>query len=262
MGKHPSKKDKYPWMAHLELHGNFRCGAALINSRWILSAAHCVVSCYGGGDNLHVPVSYVILGDFTLHAYERGEIKMAISDIIKHPEYDCRITKFEHDIALLKLDKDFDFKTRSHRHIRPICLPEDDSQTYEGWDATTTGWGMYGLKEEEKLSSVLQEITGKVQPNSFSACTRLHINRLCVIWPGGQKTCPGDSGGPLISKPAGHDGATAGQNYELIGVDSYGYGKCENTGFSGVTGFARVTEHLNWIQKTISTTEFTSCQRK
>ena len=83
LGNHPSKKDRYPWMAHLNVYGSFRCGGSLINSRWILSAAHCVVSCAEGRDNVYEQPSSVnvILGDFDITAYERGELKMSISEL-------------------------------------------------------------------------------------------------------------------------------------------------------------------------------------
>ena len=50
-------------------------------------------------------------------------------------------------------------------------------------------------------------------------------------------------GGPLVTKGWG-DGVTPGQNFELIGVVSWGY-RCAQIEYPGV--FARVTEALHWI---------------
>merc|ERR1712154_469837 len=70
---------------------------------------------------------------------------------------------------------------------------------------------------------------------------------LCASVPsGGKDSCQGDSGGPLVTSGMG-DGVTAGQNYELIGVVSWGYGCAEATA-PGV--YARVTAQKPWIMDT------------
>ena len=53
----------------------------------------------------------------------------------------------------------------------------------------------------------------------------------------------GDSGGPLIYSIG--DGVTAGQNYELTGVVSWGSG-CAQAGKPGV--YAKVSYVLDWIK--------------
>lgn len=37
--------NEYPWMVRLSYLGRFYCGGALINDRYILTAAHCVRGC-------------------------------------------------------------------------------------------------------------------------------------------------------------------------------------------------------------------------
>jgi len=266
LGGRPSQKNRYPWMARFGYkEKNHICGGSLISSRWILTAAHCVESCDDDGNNCVDRQSSdikVFLGDHNKDILEGQEKKMDISKIFVHPDYERRV--LVHDVALLKLIKEVDFTNDAHRHIRPICLPSDHTQSYEGWEATVAGWGLRGgglEGGEENSPSILQEINATVLANSDPKCRRDN-SKLCVTHPDGQKMCKGDSGGPLISKPADHDGATPGQNYELIGVNSF-----VNTHFCGEDGdyfggYARVTEHLTWIEETMGTAEHTTCPRE
>ena len=64
------------------------------------------------------------------------------------------------------------------------------------------------------------------------------------------------SGGPLFTSLSG-DGVTPGQNYEVIGVVSVGYG-CGDPSFPGI--FARVTDMMPWILK-ITSEGWETCSR-
>ena len=63
-------------------------------------------------------------------------------------------------------------------------------------------------------------------------------------------------GGPLVTAGTG-DGVTAGGNYELIGVVSWGRG-CAEADHPGV--YARVTSQLDWIKQTTAS-HWSSCPR-
>ena len=63
-------------------------------------------------------------------------------------------------------------------------------------------------------------------------------------------------GGPLVTSGFGN-GMVPGQNYELIGVVSWGKG-CASVNSPGV--YARVTEQLDWIKATTAT-GWSTCPR-
>ena len=44
MGGLVTEVNEYPWQALIELKGKKWCGASLVNSRWVLTAAHCTVN--------------------------------------------------------------------------------------------------------------------------------------------------------------------------------------------------------------------------
>ena len=44
VGGTETEVNEYPWQARLERNGVFFCGGSLLNSNWVLSAAHCTIS--------------------------------------------------------------------------------------------------------------------------------------------------------------------------------------------------------------------------
>ena len=75
-------------------------------------------------------------------------------------------------------------------------------------------------------------------------------NMLCATFPKG-KGCAGDSGGPLVTQ-------SGGQNFELIGVTSFGGKGCNHAGYGG---YARVTKVLDWIKDSMGANH-TDCPRE
>ena len=79
-----------------------------------------------------------MLGD---HKYtessETEHVRMDINQINNHPNYDSSTTNY--DFSMLRLATAIDFA--AFPHIRPACLPTDDSNSYAGDIATVTGWG-------------------------------------------------------------------------------------------------------------------------
>ena len=115
----------------------------------------------------------------------------------------------------------------------------------------------------ESLPDSLQYITGTVETNeecynimeldlyqqNNMMNKQIPDHLLCINYSSGN-ACPGDSGGPLVTKPEEHDGVTPGQNYEQIGVVSFGLNRsvCSSSGWSV---YGRVTTILEWIESSV-----------
>merc|ERR1711973_444438 len=242
VGGQITEVNEYPWQVGLVSRGsNFVwCGGALISDQWILTAAHCV-------ENANFQV---LLGEHDyMDSSEADSIRSGISAAINHPSYDASTT--DYDFSLVKLSEPVDFS--QHPHIRPICLPADDSETYADFDAIVTGWGTTssGGSTSAKLREVVVQVLSNEQCRKTEyASSEITDQMLCAgVDKGGKDACQGDSGGPLITSSGG-DGTTPGQNYEHIGVVSWGIG-CARPTYPGV--YARVTNQLSWIQSFLDT---------
>merc|ERR1712013_755675 len=237
--------NEYPWQVGIVDKGytDVWCGASLISDRWILTAAHCTRGEKAG--NIQA-----LLGEHDYSSNKETEmIRVGIADIINHPDYHHQTTDI--DFSLLKMKKTIDFSKYSH--IRPICLPADASQDYTDFTATVSGWGT--LSSGGSSSKKLREVDVKVLSNSDCKnsysypSSWITSQMLCAnVDGGGKDACQGDSGGPLVTAGTG-SGVTAGQNYELIGVVSWGSG-CASASYPGV--YSRVTKQLDWITATTS----------
>lgn len=221
----------YPWMAAVadatvaDTFDAFFCGGSLIDSEYVLTAAHCVTNFETGeAFDLQATPTDVVLG--TTQLGNGSGQRLSVEKIASHPAY---------DIALLKL------KTRTT--VKPVSLlmPGDNSGD-AGTTATIIGWGL--TSENGFASKSLQQVKLPVIPSV--ACKRAYSeshdpeSELCAGLTHGRKdSCQSDSGGPLFV--TGQDGRQPVQ----AGVVSYGDG-CARPGFPGV--YARVSTVVDWIE--------------
>ncbi|XP_066147086.1 serine proteinase stubble [Euwallacea fornicatus] len=238
VGGEKSSFGKWPWQISLRqwrtstyLH---KCGAALLNENWAITAAHCV-------DN--VPPSDLLLrlgehdlsteGEPYLHEERRVQI------VASHPQFDPRT--FEYDLALLRFYEPVQFQP----NIIPVCVPKSD-ENFVGRTAHVTGWGR--LYEDGPLPSVLQEVSVPVINNTVcesmyrSAGYIEHIPHIfiCAGWrKGGFDSCEGDSGGPMVIQ-------REDKRFLLSGIISWGIG-CAEPNQPGV--YTRISEFRDWINQ-------------
>lgn len=254
MGGVETEVNEWPWQAGMVWSGSSSvfCGATVISDEWILTASHCV-------DGTNPAEIQVLLGE---HDYwDSGESSMArmdISEIIMHEDYNSNTV--DQDFALLKMARKLDWS--ANENIRPACLPSAGAGDYDQWMSTVTGWGT--TSSGGSTSNVLLEVDVKVISNSEcnGAYGGITNNMLCAAdasGNGGSDACQGDSGGPLVAcGPDGNCGTTAGMNYDLIGVVSFGIG-CAQADFPGV--YARVTAARQWIDDNAPGWDSGSCPR-
>ncbi|KYN28211.1 PREDICTED: trypsin-1-like [Trachymyrmex cornetzi] len=219
--------NQYPWMVLLLYRGQFYCGGTIINSRYVLTACHCV-----DRFDINKLIARILEHDRS-STNESKTQDFQIEKVIKHPSYST--TNYDNDIALLKLKNAIKFQGP----MRPACLPEK-AKTFAGKKGIVTGWG--AIKEGGQVSHTLQEVFVPILSNAECRATKyparkITDNMMCAgLKQGGKDSCQGDSGGPMHVEENGV--------HQVVGVVSWGEG-CAQPGYPGI--YARVNRYLTWI---------------
>ncbi|KAF2900708.1 hypothetical protein ILUMI_05478 [Ignelater luminosus] len=238
---------EFPWLVYLKSgqSNKFVCGGSLINSRYVLTAGHCVtdrsniVSVRLGEHNVKTDVDC----DGSKYCSD-PPVDVEVEEVILHEGYNEDDSYIQVDIALLRLKKKINYT----KFIQPINLPlspELRNKSFSGVTVVVAGWGRTnttissnGIKLKVKLPVISNH-----DCNHFYGKNNGHIagSQICAGGEKGKDFCGGDSGGPLmyLNKKAEEE------NLVVIGIVSYQSTRCGSDHFPGV--YTRVTEYLEWI---------------
>ncbi|XP_008947142.1 PREDICTED: transmembrane protease serine 7-like [Merops nubicus] len=235
VGGADARSGKWPWQASLQMGGHGHvCGASVISSKWLISAAHCFLD--SDSVRYSIPSGWrAYMGLHTINEKSNRVVVRSIKRIIVHPQYDQSIS--DYDIALLEMETPVFFSEL----VQPICLPSTSRIFVYGTVCYVTGWG--AIKEKSHLAKTLQE--APVRIINQSVCNKLYDDlitsrMLCAgNLSGGVDACQGDSGGPLACTGQGN-------RWYLAGVVSWGEG-CARRNRPGV--YTKVTALHDWIHR-------------
>ncbi|KAG5896190.1 hypothetical protein JTB14_016964 [Gonioctena quinquepunctata] len=255
-GKNARLKE-FPWMVLLSyktVNGpKFMCGGTIINEKYVLTAAHCIV-------NTSFPLMMQVrVGEYNIptktdcEVNDRGIRKcldpvqdVAIEEIIPHPQFTLDV--IQNDIGLLRIAG----INMSANNVQPICLPVNENTGNPKLNsATITGWGITDPNGDQG-SPILQKVdvpivTPEVCRNAYvmESIVRITNKNICAGDREEKDSCKGDSGGPLQAAAYVNDAS----RYVQQGIVSYGHRHCGQKGYPAV--YTKVSYYVKWILDTM-----------
>uniref|UniRef100_H2ZBH0 Uncharacterized protein n=1 Tax=Ciona savignyi TaxID=51511 RepID=H2ZBH0_CIOSA len=263
-----AERNEWPWMTFINFAyrpnvvGSSSCGGALLNSRFVLTAAHCVTdhkTSFPPNGERYPNNTHVWLAVHNRKEDLKGNTlaSYSVKNVTRHPNYNIRLK--DSDVALLELSEPVKMSDAVH----PICLPDtklDFERLRAGSSGVIAGWGKsYFLN---RTSYVLRKGMASVVSNQDCIAAyrersrsqkmfldpRLEIteNMFCAgaEFGSSSSTCQGDSGGPfMVMDPATN-------HYYVNGVVSFGLASSVCGKLESYSGFTKLNPSIvSWIKQ-------------
>ncbi|CAG9793542.1 unnamed protein product [Diatraea saccharalis] len=226
--------DNYPSIVQVDYFGVFTqtwsqsCAANILNSLYVLSAAHCFVGIF------YQPSFRRIRAGATFR--NTGGSVINVAQEFNHPSFGTPGMGVDGDITVVRLVQNIVYNPV----IQPGAIVPQGYQIPDNMPVVHAGWGT--TSEAGQLSEQLRDVTIYTVNNDLCRERYAAFNPLMVVTPnmicagildvGGKDACQGDSGGPLYFSDV------------LVGVVSWGEG-CGNATFPGAS--TAVASYTNWI---------------
>ncbi|XP_077481964.1 coagulation factor VII-like [Stigmatopora argus] len=232
-------KGECPWQVLLLYKGKGFCGGIIIESMWVLTAAHCL-------EETDVQFLDVVAGEHNTAVEEGTEQVIHVAQILMHENYEKETA--DNDIALLRLASPVVYTL----YAVPVCLPTKTLADRDLWAIhlhTVSGWGRRA--EHGPTSHLLHRLRVpriRTQQCIEESGVKITENMFCAGYlTGREDSCKGDSGGPLVTQYK--------KTTFLLGIVSWGKG-CARPGHYGI--YTRVSNYLRWIHDHTATLRLTN----
>uniref|UniRef100_A0A182MD86 Peptidase S1 domain-containing protein n=1 Tax=Anopheles culicifacies TaxID=139723 RepID=A0A182MD86_9DIPT len=180
VGGEEAKNGSAPYQVSLQISGwGHNCGGSLLNDRWVLTAAHCLVG--------KEPSNLVVLVG-TNSLKEGGEL-------LKVDKLLYRYKSFHNDIGLVRLEKPVKF-SESVKGIEysEKVVPVNATVRLTGWGRTSANGLVPTMLQSLEVVTLSNEDCNLKSGSPDYA----DVGHVCTLTKTGEGACNGDSGGPLV----------------------------------------------------------------
>ncbi|XP_017065359.1 trypsin delta-like [Drosophila eugracilis] len=216
-----------PYIVSMQYGGTHYCAANILNTNWLVTAAHCLAN-----RNL-VLGSTLVAGSIAVIGTASTTQKRTITYFVINDLYTGGTVPY--DIGLIYTPTAFVWTAA----VAPVKLPS--AGVRPTGSANLFGWGSTSKTNSPSYPKTLQEVKN-VPIISLDSCAKalgskgqdVHTTNLCTgPLTGGTSFCTSDSGGPLV------------QGNVLIGIVSWGKLPCGQPNSPSV--YVQVSSFISWI---------------